>query len=211
MVVPNTIIPVKAVLFDFGGVVAEEGFRKGFEAIAAENGIDPIFLYTLAVEAVFESGYITGHKSEADFWQLMRKRSGIQGKSNQVYTEKILRRFILRPEMIAIVRVLKSFGLLTAILSDQTDWLDRLDARDHFFPEFDHIFNSYHLGKSKRDITFFEDVIHILKVTPRAALFVDNDPGNIERAGSCELQTILYLDYERFIEQLNKTLGFCVT
>lgn len=59
MVAPNTIIPVKAVLFDFGGVVAEEGFRKGFEAIAAENGLDPIFLYTLAVEAVFESGYIT--------------------------------------------------------------------------------------------------------------------------------------------------------
>ena len=90
MIEPNKIMPVKAVLFDFGGVVAEEGFRKGFEAIAAENGIDPVFLYTLAVEAVFESGYITGHKSDADFWQMIRKCSGIQGKSNEEYTEEIL-------------------------------------------------------------------------------------------------------------------------
>ena len=166
MAATKRIKSIKAVLFDFGGVLAEEGFRKGLEEIAAQNSINPGFLYELAVEIIFKSGYITGRASEADFWQMMRKRSSLRGKSNTVYREKILGHFILRQKMITIVRKVKQFGLLTAILSDQTDWLDRLDERYHFFGEFDHIFNSYHLGKSKKDITLFEDIIDLLNITP---------------------------------------------
>ena len=201
------ILPVKAVLFDFGGVLAEEGFRRGFEAIAVQNRLDPTSLYQLALEVVFESGYVTGHVSEEDFWRIIRHHTGIRGKSNEEYTEEILKRCIFRPEMIAIVRILRSRGLITAILSDQTDWLNRLDERDHFFIEFDYIFNSYHLGKNKRDPTLVSEVIHTLNVTPQKALFIDNDPGNIERANLCGLQTILYRKYECFIVNLNKILG----
>ena len=32
---------VEAVLFDFGGVLADEGFRDGLYAIAGANSIDP--------------------------------------------------------------------------------------------------------------------------------------------------------------------------
>ena len=32
---------IQAVLFDFGGVIAEEGFRKGLSYIALLNGLDP--------------------------------------------------------------------------------------------------------------------------------------------------------------------------
>ena len=32
---------IKTVIFDFGGVLAEEGFREGLLAIARENGLDP--------------------------------------------------------------------------------------------------------------------------------------------------------------------------
>lgn len=121
---------------------------------------------------------LTGHVSEEDFWRIIRHHTGIRGKSNEEYKEEILKRFIFRPEMIAIVRILRSQGLITAILSDQTDWLNRLDERDHFFIEFDSIFNSYHLGKNKRDPTLFTEVIHTLNVTPQKALFIDNDPGS---------------------------------
>lgn len=210
MTATKMIKSIKAVLFDFGGVLAEEGFRKGFEEIASQNGMNPGFLYELAVEIIFKSGYITGRAGEADFWQMIRKRSSLRGKSNTMYREKILRQFILRPKMITIVRKVKQFGLLTAILSDQTDWLDRLDERDHFFGEFDHIFNSYHLGKSKRDITLFEDVIDFLNITPIKAIFIDNDSGNIERAACCGLRTILYCGYDNFIRELNTITGFCV-
>lgn len=32
---------IKAIIFDFGGVLAKEGFREGLKSIAEKNGLDP--------------------------------------------------------------------------------------------------------------------------------------------------------------------------
>lgn len=37
----NSCSAIRAVLFDFGGVLAEEGFRIGLRAIARLNSLDP--------------------------------------------------------------------------------------------------------------------------------------------------------------------------
>ncbi len=76
--------------------------------------------------------------------------------------------------MLAAVRALRQEGRLVGILSDQTDWLDRLDARDRFFGCFDRVYNSYHLGKGKRDPSVFTDVVRDLGIEPALALFIDD-------------------------------------
>ncbi len=199
--------PLQAVLFDFGGVIAEEGFRLGLKTLARENGFDPESFYNLAVDSIFASGYVTGHGTEADFWQRIR-RAGLQG-ADEVLRARILEGFRVRPQMVDVARAMRRQGVLAAILSDQTDWLDSLDARDHFFQYFDRVFNSYHLGKSKQDPTLFDDVLRVLGVSPGRALFVDDHPGNIERARSRGLRVILYRDYESFADELQQVLGGC--
>ncbi len=197
---------VRAVIFDYGGVLAEEGFRLGLKAIAQQNGVDPAVLQRLAVEVIYQSGYVIGHGSEADFWNMMRQRSGIHGSDVQL-TREIVERFILRPKMMEIVRNLRREGLITAILSDQTDWLGILDKRDHFLHEFDRVFNSYYLGKGKKDPSVFDDVVRTLGVSPPEALFIDDHEGNIRRAASRGLRTILYRDYDLFLAELEQNVG----
>ena len=51
---------LKGVLFDYGGVLAREGFRGGLYAIARKNGLDPETFFLLASDAIYETGYITG-------------------------------------------------------------------------------------------------------------------------------------------------------
>lgn len=58
---------IRAVLFDFGGVLATEGFREGLAAVARSQGLDPDEFFRIAREAVYESGYITGRGDEGDF------------------------------------------------------------------------------------------------------------------------------------------------
>ncbi|KAF0218886.1 MAG: putative hydrolase of the HAD [Geobacteraceae bacterium] len=200
--------PVRTALFDFGGVLAEEGFREGLHAIARRQRLDPLEVHRIGMDAVYDSGYVLGRGSEADFWALMRKLAGIKGVDEELSRE-VLSRFILRPRMLELVRALRKQGVICAILSDQTDWLERLDTRDHFFREFDRVFNSYCLGKGKRDATVFDDVVHTLNVLPCEALFVDDMPSNVERAGSRGLQALLFEDEGRFIVELEK--GFCFT
>ncbi len=193
---------LRAILFDFGGVIADEGFRLGLEAIALRNGVDPAVLHREAEDAIYETGYITGRGTEGDFWERLRRRAGIAG-ADEALTDEILRRFVVRPRMIAAVRALRRRGIAAAILSDQTDWLERLDARDGFFIEFDRVFNSYRLGKGKRDPTVFDDVVRALGVLPGGALFVDDNRGHVDRARSRGLAAVLFRTEDAFLSELS--------
>jgi putative hydrolase of the HAD superfamily len=192
-----------AVLFDFGGVLATEGFREGLQEIARRQGLDPIEVHLAGMDAIYDSGYIVGMGSEAQFWAMMRERTGLAGTDEELAGD-ILSRFVIRPRMLEAVRRLSRMGIITAILSDQTDWLERLDDRDLFYSEFDHVFNSYRLGKGKRDPSLFADVVAGIGTAPHEALFVDDMPANVERARAEDLQGIVFEDEESFLEELGR-------
>ena len=193
--------PTTTILFDYGGVLAEEGFTLGLEVMARENRLDPADFFRTAAEAIYACGYVTGKATEQAYWELLRGQTGIRGE-DRALTETILSRFILRPRMIDAVRALRKQGLNPVILSDQTDWLDRLNQRQPFFQEFSRVFNSFHLGKTKREPSLFTDVLATLKVEPGQALFVDDNPGHIARAAALGLKTHLFRSEELFFAGL---------
>ncbi len=197
---------IRAVLFDFGGVIATEGFRDGLHAVARCQGLDPGDLVRIGMDAIYDSGYITGHGSETGFWEMMRQRAGLAGTDGEL-TAEILTSFAVRPRMLEAVRRLRRMGIVTVMLSDQTDWLERLDERDDFYREFDHVFNSYRLGKGKRDPAIFADVVALLGIEAGAALFVDDMPANVERARSRGLKGLLFEDEEGFLAELERILS----
>lgn len=194
-------VAITTILFDYGGVLAEEGFALGLAAIARENGLEPEAFFQTAAETIYACGYVTGKSTEQAYWRLVRERTGIKGK-DRVLTETILSRFTLRPGMLGAVRSLRDQGLNPVIVSDQTDWLDRLNRRQPFFQEFSRVFNSYYLGKSKREQSLFTDILAELKIEPRNALFVDDNKGHIGRAASLGLETHLFLSEELFFADL---------
>lgn len=189
---------IQVVFFDFGGVLAEEGYREGLESIAKRNNLDPDVFFTTATDTIYECGYVTGKSDEQEYWQLMRDRTGITGTDREL-TDEILSRFILRPAMLDTVRKMNASKFTTAILSDQTDWLDRLEARQPFFNLFDQVINSYHFGKTKRDASIFADAVNAYDISPSAALFIDDNPGNTERAERQGLATHLFVNEQNFL------------
>ncbi|MBI4962556.1 MAG: HAD family phosphatase [Desulfomonile tiedjei] len=197
--------PIEVVAFDFGGVLAEEGFRKGLKAIARLNGLDEQQFFELATATVYDTGYVVGKADENFFWQALRERTGIRGSDEELRGE-ILDRFILRPWIFNIVRTLRSKGYVVVILSDQTQWLDVLDQQHDFFKEFNRVFNSYHMGKGKKNPEIFRDVSAQLGTSPSRVLFIDDNLGNVERARSEGFSAIHFKDRES-LEQEMKKLG----
>jgi len=195
------------ILFDFGGVLADEGFADGLAAIAKKNGIDEEAFVVLGNELVHETGFVTGRSEEATYWAALRRRAGIQG-SDEALRDEILTRFRLRPWMLKIVRIVGDSGTRVGILSDQTLWLDELNAKYSFFRYFDYVFNSYHMGKSKMDPSHFGDVVEALQVKPEEILFVDDNEGHIERARRQGWKTIRYDNKNNFIDQIKKYCPF---
>ena len=192
---------IRAVLFDFGGVIAEEGFYKGLRVIAEENDLEPNAFFRTAEEIIHQMGYVTGRATEKEYWDMVREKTGIR-RDDGYLREQILSRFVVRPEMLAYTDSLRASGKLVCILSDQTDWLDELDRKTPFFSHFDRVFNSYHIGKSKRDASLFRDVCQELKIMPREAVFVDDNPGNITRAQTEGLRAIRFDDFAFVREEI---------
>ena len=194
---------IDVVLFDFGGVLAEEGWKKGFMAIAEANGLDSDHVIQTAADTVYETGYILGKDSESSFWNTMREKTGIRD-DDAFLMHEIISRFILRDWMIDLVKKLKSENLIVGILSDQTDILDKLNDRFDFFKWFDYVFNSYHMGKGKWDISWFDDIAGFLKTPPNRILFIDDDQGNVARARQKGWKAILYSDADSFLLDMEK-------
>ncbi len=196
---------IEVVLFDFGGVIAEEGFRNGLNAIAGANGLDPEEFLEAASDAIYSSGYLTGKAAEKEFWEELKEKTGIKGDDADLRAE-ILSRFLLRNWMIDLAKKLKQENIGVGILSDQTDWLNMLDQKFGFFRWFDYVFNSYHLGKGKRDSSIFDEIARALKTEADRILFIDDNQGNIDRARQKGWKVILYVDRESFAKEFEKNV-----
>lgn len=197
---------IRVLLFDYGGVLAEEGFREGLFSIARQQGLEPDAFYKVAQEGVYDTGFVSGRGTEADFWRYMRDRFSLQGNDTSL-TSEILQRFVLRQRMIDLVRSLRKRGYLVGILSDQTVWLDQLDQNDRFYREFDRLYISYRLGKGKRDSSLFDDVAADLGLSPDKLVFIDDNQGNVNRARSRGINGIVFTSEHDCLIKLEALLG----
>lgn len=191
---------VDAVIFDFGGVLAEEGFFNGFAAIARAQGKDPAALADAAIEIIRSGGYAEGRADEASFWDAVRERTGVAGADADLRAE-LLSRFALRLWMFSLVDKLRAAGYKVAVLSDQTNWLEELDAAHGIYARFDLVWNSWRTGRTKKDPAVFGDLAFALGVAPGRALFVDDHAGHVRRAEARGMRAIHYVDREDFLRR----------
>ncbi|HPW69033.1 MAG: HAD family phosphatase [Deltaproteobacteria bacterium] len=192
----------KAVLFDFGGVIADEGFRNGLHEIARLNGLDEEDFAATTREIIHDTGYITGRADEAFFWEILRRQTGIRGSDSHL-RDIILKGFTLREWMLRVIEELRTRGIRLAILSDQTNWLDELEEKLGFFRLFERVFNSYHLGRTKLEKQIFLDVLDIMRLEPGDTLFVDDTQEHVGRAREAGIQVIHYRGKDDFLERLS--------
>lgn len=193
---------VKWAVFDYGGVLAEEGFREGLYAIAGQEGLAPEYVFETARATILSCGYLVGKALEETFWRAFRDETGIS-RSDHYLRNEIISRFVLRPWMLELVSEIRTRGVGTAILSDQVNWLDELDVRDGFFQYFDRVYNSFHVNISKNDPSIFEELVQWVNCAPGDIVFIDDHPGHIKRAGSRGLNTVLFTDKEAFLRDIS--------
>ena len=169
------------------GLIEEDVIRKGHEL-------------------VLRTGYVTGRAGEGHWWDTLRGEAHVRGTDEALRLE-ILERFTLRPWMLGLVEQLKKQGFTVGILSDQTNWLDELDARYGFYVSFDYIFNSFHMGKSKNDPSHFDDVLRLLNRQGQEVLFIDDNDGHVGRAVERGWKAIRYGEQDDFLQELSGRLS----
>ena len=158
-------------------------------------------------DLVHSTGYVTGKASEGQYWEAVRRATGIDGNDLELRNE-IIKRFTLRPWIFKVVDKIRESGIPVGILSDQTNWLEEIDSSHHFFHHFDYVFNSWHTGESKINPSTFRDILAATGTKPENALFVDDNSGNCDRARQAGIHAIHFTGRETFTAELSAYCPF---
>ena len=173
-------MPIRAVVFDLGGVLVELGGVEEFGALVGESDPERIWRLWLGSPAV--RAYERGHCERGEFARLAVAEFGLD-LSPGAFLERFLRwpkgLFPGAAELVRSVRV----ELHRAVLSNTNEmhWNEQLDA-DGIRGLFHSHFASHEVGLVKPDREIYEHVIEALGERPEEILFLDDNEPNVVAA-----------------------------
>ena len=193
--------PVRAVIFDFGGVLCfhpdEQRWRR-----AAETAGLPVAEFMSAFWA-HRIRYDAGLCEPADYWRAVANTAGVRIEDQRI--PELVRIEIelwnqYDSRVLAWAGQLRAAGYRTAILSNLPRPLgEELRATPGFLDPFDHLTFSYELQKVKPQPEIYLDAIRGVGVEPAEALFLDDRPDNVEGAQAVGMKALLYSTWEDFV------------
>lgn len=205
---------VRAVLWDFGGVIAASPF-DAFAAYEADTGLEAGFIRRLNSTnpdanawARLERGEI-GAGEFAALFEAEAQAAG--GRLDAARLMGSLRGHI-RPEMLEAVRRCHE-RTKTALLTNNFVVPDQAGdggAYDEVLAHFDVVIESSKVGCRKPDPRFYEIACEALDVEPTEAVFLDDLGVNLKPARAMGMRTIKVVDPHTALRELEAVVGFAV-
>lgn len=175
-------MPLRAAIFDYGGVLALEPPRDAVERLLALSGLDDPSDYWerwLRHRLPYDRGDLTG----IEFWRLFAADAG------RAYSEATLAELVradaeswmhANEHTVGWLRRLAARGVLTAILSNMPAevWEVALERFD-WIAGCAHVTVSFEIGSIKPEPEIYRHCLAGLGVEPGEALFVDDREENV--------------------------------
>jgi putative hydrolase of the HAD superfamily len=190
---------IRAVIFDYGGVVCFHPSREQMESAAARCGLDlNDFVHAMWAERL---RYDAGQDAQ-EYWRGVARYAGLS------FDDALIQEMIGREidfwsrwddRVLGWTKQLRSAGIRTAILSNLPQPLSVwLRSHGAFLDHFDHVTLSSELKLVKPQPGIYEDVVKGLGVAPEDALFLDDRPENVAGGQAVGLRAELYTCWEQF-------------
>jgi putative hydrolase of the HAD superfamily len=185
---------IRAVVFDFGNVVAFFSPERAVEQLAAfappgtsrTEMVD--FLFYTDLEPRFERGEV----SSAEVMALVRRRFGLRGTDEEL-ARAFADMFTPNEPVCRLIPLLR--GRYRLALLSNTNELHYRHFREQFAGTLAHIdllVTSHEVGFRKPDPRIYRLVEERLHAAPAECLFLDDLPANVEAARACGWRGIVY-------------------
>lgn len=202
-------MPIKAVIFDFGGVLCFHPTDDQIARAAAACDLPvPEFLSAFWSNRV---AYDAGELGPHAYW------SGIAKLAGRTFDENLIAAMVQREidfwshydgRVIDWATDLRARGFRAGILSNLPRPLGaHLRSTRAFLAHFDHATFSYELNVVKPQAAIYENSIRGLGVAPEEALFLDDRQENVEGARAAGLHAELYVTWEDFVQETPARYG----
>ena len=211
---------IKAVLWDFGGVLTTSPF-EAFAAYERDHGLPAGFIRTLNAtnpDTNAWAGLERGHLDMTAFATAFEAEARAAGAELDARAVMSLLGGQLRPAMIEAVRRchehLKT-GLLTNNFTRSGDLGDAGDlgrswesiGHQAVLEYFDVVVESSQAGHRKPDPEFYRIACDLLDIEPSEAVFLDDLGINLKPARAMGMQTVKVADPDEALEELEAIVG----
>lgn len=195
--------PIRAVIFDFGGVLStNDDLSEIGRFLAKKYKIDP-----KTVDEITLRGWLKARinpRYDHLFWDELATTLGISSRALQREYLRFPQRV---PEVIEYVRALKRRGYTVAMLSNQIEsWHQLLMKRWRLTRLFDVVITSYGSGLAKPDPAIYHLTLKKLKLPANTCVYIDDRKANLRPAEALGIKTILATKPSKLLRDLEKIL-----
>ena len=210
---------IRAVLWDFGGVILTSPF-DAFSRYEAEHGLPDGFIRSLNATNPDTNAWARLERNDVqfdEFCSLFEAEAVAQGQTVDARAVMALLAGEIRPEMVTALRRCKAVGLKTACLTNNFTSFDdfpaaaRAAGSDDVLALFDVIVEPSKVGVRKPDPRFYEMACELLDIKPDEAVFLDDLGINLKPARAMGIATIKVEDPGKALDELSEIVGFPVT
>ncbi len=184
---------IKAIIFDFAGVIATESFMIWLsENIPDFNNKKQIYL-DLSYQV--DSGKI----SAAEFSRILGKDTG---KNPEDVWPEIFSLITINPSMIQLLKKLRKNYKIGLLTNHITEWITHTITSHNLAVYFDEIVISSKEKVIKPDSKIFHIMLERLGVKPSESVFIDDRQINVEGANNIGMKGLLYTTDEALMKDL---------
>jgi putative hydrolase of the HAD superfamily len=204
---------IRAVLWDFGGVILTSPF-EAFAHYERANGLPADFIRTVNAthpDANAWAALERNHISTVEFDARFAMESEALGHRIAGADVLALLAGEVRPDMVVALDAVRAAGYSTACLTNNVARAG--DARDprrdvaDVMTRFDHVVESSKVGVRKPEPRFYEIACELLDVQPAECVFLDDLGINLKPAAAMGMTTIKVVTSHQAIDDLEHTLG----
>jgi epoxide hydrolase-like predicted phosphatase len=198
---------IKAVLFDFGGVLTESG-KKGFiaQTLAELYGVNPEQLQYGDLHHMLRRGRgDIGPFDEDAFFAELNRRYHTQ-VTKETFLEKVHSTFNPSQQVYDLASTLRSHGIRTGILSNVFNMNAQELRKQGWYDGFDPVILSCEEGYAKPEKHFYEIAIERLAVRPEEILFIDDQEKCMPPAEKFGIHTIIAVSPQQIVKDVKAVI-----
>ena len=189
---------IKAVVFDYGGVIAFFQDDKSMEEMAGLAGIDPVLMKRIYWES--RSSYDKGLVNGCEFFKNILSGVGIFPDSNllELLVSCDIKSWSrVNPESEKLIEELKKTGIKLAVLSNLIkEFLEQVIQTLPVFKLFDVLIFSCEVNAVKPEEEIYRILLSRLDCKAEEVLFFDDLEANVKAAANLGLHAFLWKDPE---------------
>jgi putative hydrolase of the HAD superfamily len=196
---------IRAIFFDFGGVILEGFDGVDHEAIEAEFGLEAKTLRKWVYRDSRWNDHQIG-KCTLEEWHESIREAMVAGGTGE-RTEALLKRFVeaerlVNPEMVGLIKRLHGRYTLGIISNTVPGMMERLRRLLDFVDLFDIVVGSGDVGIAKPDPGIYLHATKLANVAPDQSVFTDDRADLAEAARAVGMHAFQFTGYERFVKDL---------